>query len=204
MAVHHARWLPHRDHAVPPADQPPRDLAGQGRLTPAAARVVAGARLVMSFLFLWAFLDKTFGFGYLTPPARAWINGGSPTMGFLKGVNVGPLESTFRSWAGAAWADWLFMLGLLGIGLALLSGIALRITAVCGTIMLALMWAAEWPPAKHLSDGSPSMSTNPVVDYHVVEAVLLIVLAAVGAGNTWGLGRVWASLPLVRNHPWLR
>jgi thiosulfate dehydrogenase [quinone] large subunit len=158
----------------------------------------------MSFVFLWAFLDKTFGFGYLTPSARAWINGGSPTMGFLKRVNVGPLESTFHSWAGAAWADWLFMLGLLGIGLALLGGIALRITAVCGTIMLALMWAAEWPPAKHLSDGSPSMSTNPVVDYHVVEAVLLIVLAAVGAGNTWGLGRVWASLPLVRNHPWLR
>jgi thiosulfate dehydrogenase [quinone] large subunit len=96
------------------------------------------------------------------------------------------------------------MLGLLGIGLTLLSGIALRITAVCGTIMLALMWAAEWPPAQHLSDGSPSMSTNPVVDYHVVYAVLLIVLAAVGAGNTWGLGRIWASLPPVRKHAWLR
>ncbi|MFF4145548.1 hypothetical protein ACFY0A_30210 [Streptomyces sp. NPDC001698] len=203
MAVHHARRLPHRGQTAPPADQP-RDLAGRGELAPAAARVVAGARLIMSFVFLWAFLDKTFGFGYLTPPAKAWINGGSPTMGFLKRVNVGPLESTFHSWAGAAWADWLFMLGLLGIGLALLGGIALRITAVCGTIMLALMWAAEWPPAKHLSDGSPSMSTNPLVDYHVVEAVLLIVLAAVGAGNTWGLGRVWASLPLVRDHAWLR
>lgn len=96
------------------------------------------------------------------------------------------------------------MLGLLGIGLALLGGITLRITAVCGTIMLALMWAAEWPTAKHLSDGSPSMSTDPVVDYHVVYAVLLIVLAAVGAGSTWGMGRVWASLPLVRDHAWLR
>jgi thiosulfate dehydrogenase [quinone] large subunit len=160
--------------------------------------------LITSFVFLWAFLDKTFGFGYATPPAKAWINGGSPTKGFLGRVKVGPLESTFNSWAGATWADWLFMLGLLGIGIALLGGIALRITAVCGTIMLALMWAAEWPPAKHLSDGSPSMSTNPVVDYHVVYAVLLIVLAAVGAGNTWGLGRIWASLPLVRNHAWLR
>ncbi|MGI5518326.1 hypothetical protein [Streptomyces sp. CA-106131] len=203
MAVHHAHWLPHRDKTVPPADQP-RDLAGRDGFTLAAARVVAGARLIMSFVFLWAFLDKTFGFGYATPPARAWINGGSPTMGFLGRVNVGPMESTFHNWAGAAWADWLFMLGLLGIGLALLGGIALRLTAICGTIMLVLMWAAEWPPAKHLSDGSPSMSTNPVVDYHIVYAVLLIVLAAVGAGNTWGLGRVWASLPLVRNHAWLR
>ncbi|MEU6371274.1 hypothetical protein ABZ876_37770 [Streptomyces sp. NPDC046931] len=203
MTLHHARWLPHRNQTVPPADQP-RDLAKQDGLNPAAARVAAGARLIMSFVFLWAFLDKTFGFGYITPPSRAWINGGSPTMGFLRRVNVGPLESTFRSWAGATWADWLFMLGLLGIGLALLGGVALRITAVCGTIMLVLMWAAEWPPAKHLSDGSPSMSTNPVVDYHIVYAVLLIVLAAVGAGNTWGLGRAWASLPLVRDHAWLR
>lgn len=221
MTVRHARRHMHRDdtvpvtdqaravppaheaRAVPPADGP-RDVAGRVRLTPAVARVVAGARLIMSFVFLWAFLDKTFGFGYTTPPARAWINGGSPTMGFLSRVNVGPLQSTFRSWAGATWADWLFMLGLLGIGLALLAGVALRITAVCGTALLALMWIAEWPPAKHLSDGSPSMSTNPVVNSHVVDAAFLIVLAAVGAGNTWGLGRIWASLPVVRSHPWLR
>ncbi|MGI5251693.1 hypothetical protein [Actinacidiphila glaucinigra] len=70
MAVHHVRWLPHRNTTVPPADQP-RDLAGRGGLTFAAAKVVAGARLITSFVFLWAFLDKTFGFGYLTPPARA-------------------------------------------------------------------------------------------------------------------------------------
>ncbi|MFD8034707.1 hypothetical protein ACFV3F_39440, partial [Streptomyces sp. NPDC059717] len=71
MTVHHAHWLPHRNQPAPPADQP-RDLSRPGTLTLAAARVVAGARLIMSFLFLWAFLDKTFGFGYLTPPARAW------------------------------------------------------------------------------------------------------------------------------------
>jgi thiosulfate dehydrogenase [quinone] large subunit len=48
-----------------------------------------------------AFLDTTFGLGYATPAARAWINGGSPTKGFLSNVAVGPFESTFHAWAGA-------------------------------------------------------------------------------------------------------
>ncbi|MEU8459411.1 hypothetical protein AB0H38_33925, partial [Streptomyces griseoaurantiacus] len=66
------------------------------------------------------------------------------------------------------------------------------------------MWMAEWPPAQHLSDGTPSMSTNPFADYHLVYAVVLIALAAVSAGDTLGLGRLWAGLPVVRDHTWLR
>ncbi|GGV53203.1 hypothetical protein GCM10010293_66240 [Streptomyces griseoflavus] len=158
----------------------------------------------MGFVFLWAFLDKTFGFGYATASGKGWVDGGSPTEGFLGHVAVGPMESTFHSWAGAAWADWLFMLGLLGIGLALLTGVALRLAALAGTVMMALMWVAEWPPAQHLSDGSASMSTNPFVDYHVMYAVVLVALAAVSAGDALGFGRLWARLPLVRDHGWLR
>jgi thiosulfate dehydrogenase [quinone] large subunit len=48
------------------------------------------------------------------------------------------------------------------------------------------------------------MSTNPFVDYHVIYAVALIVLAAVAAGDTLGAGRLWAKLPFVRDHSWLR
>ncbi|AZP15517.1 DoxX family membrane protein [Streptomyces aquilus] len=165
--------------------------------------VLAVLRVLTGFVFLWAFLDKTFGFGYATPSGKGWIDGGSPTKGFLGGVAAGPMESTFHDWAGAGWADWLFMLGLLGIGLALIAGIGLRLAAVAGTAMMALMWIAEWPPAKHLSDGSLSMSTNPFTDYHVVYAIVLIALAAAGAGATWGLGRVWARLPFVSRNRWL-
>lgn len=166
-------------------------------------RTAAAARILLGFVFLWAFFDKAFGWGYATPAKGAWINGGSPTQGFLSGVAAGPLESTFHTWAGATWANWLFMLGLLGIGLALTSGIALRLTAGAGTVMMALMWAAEWPPATSLSDGTPSMSSNPVVDYHLVYAVVMIALAVAAAGRTWGLGRVWQNLPVVRDHRWL-
>ena len=179
------------------------ESADAGTLT-ARAYAVASARVLMGFVFLWAFLDKTFGFGYATPSGKGWIDGGSPTEGFLGHVAVGPMESTFHAWAGAAWADWLFMLGLLGIGLALTAGVALRLAALAGTVMMALMWVAEWPPAKHLSDGSASMSTNPFVDYHLIYAVVLIALAAVSAGDALGLGRLWARLPVVRDHGWLR
>ncbi|WP_406335072.1 hypothetical protein [Streptomyces sp. NBC_00203] len=164
----------------------------------------ASLRLLTGFVFLWAFLDKTFGFGYATPSGKGWADGSSPTEGFLGGVAAGPMESTFHSWAGDTWADWLFMAGLLGIGLALIGGIALRLAAVAGTALMALMWIAEWPPAKHLSDGSASMSTNPFVDYHLIYAVVLIALALVAAGDTLGVGKLWAKLPFVRNHGWLR
>ncbi|MFE0965511.1 hypothetical protein ACWDCX_35130 [Streptomyces fungicidicus] len=179
-----------------------------GAVTTAAATatqayVFAGLRLLTGFVFLWAFLDKTFGFGYATQSGNGWIDGGSPTKGFLGGVAVGPMESAFHDWAGAAWADWLFMLGLLGIGLALIAGIGLRLAAAAGTLMMALMWIAEWPPAQHLSDGSASMSTNPFADYHLIYAVVLVALAAAGAGATWGLGKAWARLPFVSRNRWL-
>jgi thiosulfate dehydrogenase (quinone) large subunit len=172
-------------------------------ITAAAAKFLAVFRVVLGFEFLWAFLDKTFGLGYATPSARAWINGGSPTKGFLSRVAVGPFESTFHAWAGAAWADWLFMVGLLGIGLALIFGIGLRIAAVSGTLMMLGMWAAEWPLAKFTSAGEPSMSTNPIVDYHIIYALALIALAVTYAGHTWGLGRLWARVPFVHRNRWL-
>ncbi|MFF1478938.1 hypothetical protein ACFVYD_15415 [Streptomyces sp. NPDC058301] len=172
--------------------------------SPTLGRTLAGLRLVTAFTFLWAFFDKTFGWGYATRSGKGWIDGGSPTKGFLSGVAAGPLESTFHSWAGDTWADWLFMLGLLGIGITLASGVALRLTAVAGTTLMALMWAAEWPPARHLSDGTLSASSNPLIDYHVLYAAVLITLAVAGAGRTWGLGRRWERLPFVGDRSWLR
>jgi thiosulfate dehydrogenase [quinone] large subunit len=177
--------------------------AGGTIITAGAAKFLAVFRVVLGFEFLWAFFDKTFGLGYATPAERAWINGGSPTKGFLSRVAVGPFESTFHTIAGAPWADWLFMLGLLGIGIALVLGIGLRIAAVTGTVMMLLMWAAEWPLDKLTSAGEPSMSTNPIVDYHIIYALALIALTVTFAGNVWGLGRRWAGLPFVQRYRWL-
>ncbi|GAY07334.1 DoxX family membrane protein [Pseudonocardia sp. N23] len=176
----------------PAAEAPPR----------AAAITLAALRIGVGFVFLWAFLDKTFGLGYATGTAKAWVQGGSPTKGFLGSVDVGPLQSMFHTWAGTWWADWLFMLAMLGIGLAVVIGIALRPAAVAGTIVLALMWFAEFPLAQHAADGTASGSTNPFVDYHVVYILALITLAATQAGRFWGLGGWWSGLPFVRDHRW--
>ncbi|GLZ27822.1 membrane protein [Lentzea sp. NBRC 105346] len=165
---------------------------------------LAVLRITTGLVFLWAFFDKAFGLGYATQSKNAWFNGGSPTKGFLSRVDVGPFQSMFHDWAGTWWADTLFMLGLLAIGVAVTLGIGLRIAAVSGALMMLLMWVAEWPPAQHDSAGQPTMSTNPVIDYHVIYAVALVVVAATAAGATWGLARWWSGLPVVRANPWLR
>jgi thiosulfate dehydrogenase [quinone] large subunit len=167
------------------------------------AKALAVLRIATGLVFLWAFLDKTFGLGYATPGERAWIAGGSPTKGFLGSVDVGPFQGAFHAIAGTWWADWLFMLGLLGIGVAVTAGVALRISAIAGTVMMLLMWLAEFPPATVTADGSPASSSNPLIDYHVVYALALIALALTYAGHTWGLGRRWAELPLVQRNRWL-
>jgi thiosulfate dehydrogenase (quinone) large subunit len=92
------------------------------------------------------------------------------------------------------------MLGLLGIGVALILGIGMRIAAGAAVAMMAFMWLAEYPPVQHTSAGKPTSSANPLVDYHVVYAV---VLALTYARHTWGLGRRWAQLPFVQRHRWL-
>jgi thiosulfate dehydrogenase [quinone] large subunit len=163
---------------------------------------LVGLRLAIGFEFLWAFFDKTFGLGYATPAARAWINGGSPTKGFLSGA-IGPLQGVFNSIAGAPVVDWLFMLGLLGVGLALILGVAVRAGAVSGALMLALMYLAVWVPST-TAGGQPSGSTNPIVDEHIVGIFGLIVIAAL---VNWGggyLGRKWATLRIVKRNAWLR
>ena len=155
--------------------------------------VLAGLRLALGWVFLWAFLDKLFGLGRATESAKAWINGGSPTKGFLGNAVSGPFEGFYHSFAGAAWADWLFMIGLAGIGIALIAGIGMRIAAVSGALMLVLMWTAVLPP-----------ENNPFMDDHLIYAGVLVLLALTAAGETLGLGRFWNSLPIVQRLPWLK
>ena len=118
-------------------------------------------------------------------------------------VDVGPFQSTFHNLAGTTFANWTFMLGLLAIGVALIAGIGLRIAAGAATLMMAMMWIAEYPLAQHTSAGKPSGSSNPITDYHVIYAISAITVALTYAGHTWGLGRQWASLPFVQRHRWL-
>jgi len=167
--------------------------AEDAELQRATRYVLAGLRLALGWVFLWAFLDKLFGLGRSTASENAWINGGSPTKGFLGKAVSGPFEGIYHSFAGAAWADTLFMVGLAGIGIALIAGVGIRLAAAAGTLLLVLMWTAVLPP-----------ENNPFIDDHLIYAGVLIVLALTAAGNTLGLGARWNSLPLVQRLPWLK
>ena len=131
--------------------------------------------------------------GRATVDGRGWLEGGSPTEGFLTKGTAGPFKGAYESIAGAGWADALFMLGLLGIGVALLLGVAMRIAAASGALLLVLMWTAVLPPAN-----------NPFMDDHLIYAMVLGILALTGAGHTLGLGRRWEALPIVQRIPALR
>jgi thiosulfate dehydrogenase (quinone) large subunit len=166
--------------------------------------VVGVLRLSLGWVFLWAFLDKAFALGFDTGRNTdtgvvtrfgdaAWIHGGSPTKGFLKFGTDGPLASFYQSFAGAVWADWLFMIALLGIGLALSLGVAMRISTVSGVALLIMMWSAVLPPAN-----------NPFMDDHIIYALTLVALLMAGAGTTLGLGKAWNRLGIVKRHGFLR
>jgi thiosulfate dehydrogenase [quinone] large subunit len=185
-------------------DHPELTQVPGSMITSTAAKALAALRVATGFVFLWAFLDKLFGLHYSTPSSKAWIHGGSPTKGFLKSVDVGPFQSLYHSIAGTWWADTLFMAGMLAVGVALVAGVALRIAAGAGALIMAMMWFGEFPFAQHTSAGAASGSTNPLTDYHFIYAAVLIVLAVSYAGNIWGLGRIWARLPYIRDHAWTR
>ena len=166
--------------------------------------VLAALRLSLGWIFLWAFLDKAFALGFSTGRDAetgavdrfgdaAWIHGGSPTNGFLKFGTKGPFADFYHGIAGAAWADWLFMLALLGIGLALVLGIGMRVAATAGAALLLMMWSAVLPP-----------ETNPFMDDHIVYAITLVALALAGAGKTLGFGNAWEQVPFVARRGYLK
>jgi thiosulfate dehydrogenase (quinone) large subunit len=183
---------PHaRERTLPAVNETAIVTSATGRRTLAVLRIATG------FIFLWAFLDKTFGLGYSTVSAHAWINGGTPSQGFLKSpAVVGPFKPFFATIASPT-TDVLFMLGMLAIGVAVILGVGLRISAVAGTIILVFMYLAEW------TFGPNAASTNPIVDYHIIFALSLIVVAVLSAGDAWGFGRSWKRLNIVQNHRWL-
>jgi thiosulfate dehydrogenase (quinone) large subunit len=150
-------------------------------------------RLTLGWIFFWAFIDKVFGLGFGTKPEQSLLNGSSPTMGFLKFATKGPFSETFQSMAGNPLVDFLFMAGLLGIGIALILGIGIKIAGYSGALMMLLMYAAVIPP-QH----------NPLVDDHIVYALLLLSFPHLPVGEWLGFGKIWSKTKLVKSYPILR
>ncbi|MGZ5368199.1 MAG: hypothetical protein ACXWXV_02965 [Aeromicrobium sp.] len=147
-----------------------RDAAAT--LTTTARQALAVLRIAFGLTFLWAFFDKLFGLGYATKSGDSWLNGGSPTEGFLKFGAKGPFKDFYNSIAGDTWADVLFMAALLAIGVALTLGIGMRLAGIGGAVLYVMMWTVALPP-----------ENNPVIDDHILGAISVAVLALTYEGQ---------------------
>ena len=130
-------------------------------------------RLVIGWIFFWAFIDKLFGLGFSTLSSNSWLMGISPTTGFLQHAVHGPFDIFYQTLAGLPLVDWLFMLGLLFIGVSFILGIFMRLAGFASVVMLALMYGAV----------GLLPTTNPFIDEHIVYILVVFVLVL---GNSGG------------------
>jgi thiosulfate dehydrogenase [quinone] large subunit len=166
-------------------------------------------RIAIGFVFFWAFIDKLLGLGFSTCRTtaedgsftidafceKAWVNGGHVTEGYLVygGNPNSPFHEFFVGLGAQRWTDWIFMIGLLGIGLALMLGIGTKVTMFAGPAMLVMMYMTQmWP------------STNPFLDDHIIQALAIIGIVLVElTRQSIGLGAWWRRLSVVQRNTWL-
>lgn len=162
------------------------------------------ARISLGFIFIWGFFDKLLGLGFSTcrdavtdqvtvTCNQAWINGASPTSGFLQFATDGPIQGVYQAMVGNPFIDWLFMLGLLLIGTALILGIGVRVATAAGSLFMFMIWTSMLLP-----------ENNPLIDEHIIYILLLAVIYFANDEQRLGLGSWWSRQDLVKKYPILR
>lgn len=88
--------------------------------------------------------------------------------------------------------------GHLLIGLSLLVGLLVRVSAYFGVLLMLLYWTAhmDWPYIEN--------ANNFILDSHIVYAGVLAFLALKQAGHVFGLDAWVGTLGVVRDHPRLK
>jgi thiosulfate dehydrogenase (quinone) large subunit len=143
-------------------------------------------RLVMGWTFLYA------GVSQLTDP-------GWSVVGFLGSTKTfHDVLAPFAASAVAPTMTFLVEWGHLLIGLSLVSGLLVRISASFGVMLMLMYYMA------HMDFPYIENKLNFLVDYHLVYAGVLVYLIARHAGHVWGLDGWVERLPLIRQHPALR
>lgn len=181
---------------------------------PKASWLIGLLRIGYGFTWLWAFFDKLFGLGFSTCASTteagdkvvtvmcdaAFINGGSPTYGILNFATANSATGELFTWMAPSapdaqnWVDWLFMIGVLLIGLPFLLGIGVRLSGAGGVIMYLFMYLAI----------AVLPANNPVLDDHILGAMTMALLIFLNAGVYLGLGNWWQSQEIVKKYPILQ
>lgn len=143
-------------------------------------------RLTMAWTFLYAASHQVFD--------PKWS-----VVGFLSRTKTfHSLFAVFTTPVMAPITTFLVEYGHLLIGLSLLVGLMVRVSAAFGILLMVIYWMAhmDWP---FISD-----TNNFIIDSHLVYAGVLVYLIAMRAGHVWGLDAWAEKLPLVAQHPKLR
>jgi thiosulfate dehydrogenase [quinone] large subunit len=149
-----------------------------------------GLRLVMGWIFFQAGLIK------LVDPT--WSSARFLTQDIPRG---NPFAGAWTALAGNAAVDFLVMWGMTLIGLCLLVGALVRWSAFWGALLMLLFWAAHLQGG--LGMGLP-IEYGWIVDEHLVYALLLFGLGALGAGRIYGVDAFIEETPLIVRQPWLK
>jgi thiosulfate dehydrogenase (quinone) large subunit len=106
--------------------------------------------------------------------------------------------SVFTTPSVSPYITFLVSYGHLLIGLSLLVGLMVRVSAAFGIALMLMYWTAhmDWPYIEN--------TNNFIVDYHIVYAGVLVFLIGKHAGHVWGLDGWVEKLPLIERHPSLR
>jgi thiosulfate dehydrogenase [quinone] large subunit len=143
-------------------------------------------RLAMGWTFLYA------GVTQLADP-------GWSVVGFLGGTKTfHDVLAPFAAPAVATYVTFLVEWGHLLIGLSLISGVLVRLSASFGIMLMLVYYMA------HMDFPYVESKLNFLMDYHLVYAGVLIYLIARRAGHVWGLDGWAERLPIFQRHPILR
>jgi thiosulfate dehydrogenase [quinone] large subunit len=143
-------------------------------------------RLLMAWTFLYAASHQVFVSGW-------------SVAGFLR--NTKTFHDVYAPFATPTWApiiSFLVEYGHLLIGLSLLVGLMVRVSASFGVLLMLLYWTA------HMNFPYIENRNNFLIDYHIVYAVVLGFLIYKRAGHVWGLDAWAEKLEFFDQHPRLR
>jgi len=148
---------------------------------------IAGLRIVVGVIFLWAGLEKILGPEPFDAAAfLQFATTGSLGWPFVTGeVAEGTVfNPTHEFWAGMATNDaamgfvnFIVPFGQIGIGVSLILGLLTRFGAAMGTLMMLLFFVAAW----EFEFG--------IVNQHLTYALVTAFLGYIGAGNYFGIDR---------------
>jgi thiosulfate dehydrogenase (quinone) large subunit len=143
-------------------------------------------RLTMAWTFLYAASHQVFDPSFTV-------------VGFLSHTKTfHDLFAVFTTPTMAPITTILVEYGHLLIGLSLLFGLMVRVSASCGVLLMLTYWMA------HMDFPFVENRNNFLFDYHLVYGGILVMLVAKHAGHVWGLDGWLEKQNAVIAHPALR